>query len=253
MTNSKNATYDKIVDFLSSEKSIAENEIFMQWIQQSEDRLQAYQQIKKFWQTDQTLSQAELDKKWGRFQRALDERNLSNFKKHLFQISVAASLLILIAAGWFLNKSTEKMVTLSTNENTFRKDTLEDGSIIYLYPSSALRINKKTKFKLNKEMNLIGDAFFVVAETDGNEMVINVGEASIKVKGTSFRVNALPNGEISVMVESGAVEFSSVKTEGNPLIVQAGEQGYYSPERQQIWKQGKTDNIYLIYQPTHAH
>lgn len=248
--NSENNLYDQIIDFLSTEKRPDDSKRFLEWIEASEERKETFSHVKKFWDADYSNQKQNTEAAWNQFQNTFQERNKSNIKKHLFRISVAASLLILITSGWFLNRSTMDIVSLSTNEDTFRKDTLKDGSIVYLYPSSQLDLTEQKNLSYNKEMNLIGEAFFVVSGSPEKEIIINVGEASILVKGTSFRVNAMSGGEVSVCVESGEVELVSTKTGEDKLIVKAGEKGYYSSERAQFWKQQKSDNIYLIYQPT---
>lgn len=243
--------YDQMIDYLCGSLSGKNKTEFEQWLENDEN-LVAFNKVKAIWEGNHDSHNEYAESSWQKLEGNLKDRNKSVIRRHLFQISVAASLLVLIASGWFLKNSTHKMVSLTTTEDTFIKDTLKDGSIVYLYPSSTLEMKCTDKLCVNEEINLEGEAFFVVPEEPQKETVINVGDVAIKVKGTSFRVNTSENGEIYVMVESGSVELFSNKTGNKKLLVEAGEEAYYSALNKQIWKQQKKENIYLIYQPTNV-
>ena len=51
------------------------------------------------------------------------------------------------------------------------------------------------------------------------------------------------------MVEEGTVELLENASPDKKLLVEAGEEGFYSMANNQLWKQTKSSNIYLIYQP----
>lgn len=251
MKQDENIIYDRIIDHLSNNLPHDQKLIFEKLLESSPEYQKKYNEVKAIWEgTVENKYTGNQSKAFEQLNKNLSERESGFIKRHIFTISVAASLIILIASGWFLNHSTVEMVSYTTNEDTFIKDTLKDGSIVYLYPSSKLEMKDEKNTSYNKEMKLEGEAFFVVPSSENKEIIITVGDAAIKVNSTSFRINAEKNGEISVMVESGTVELSSEKINKKKLLVKAGEQGYYSKTNNQIWKQEKRDNIYLIYQPT---
>ncbi|MBI9066689.1 MAG: FecR domain-containing protein [Salinivirgaceae bacterium] len=250
MKKEENILYDNIIDYLSGIASEDEKIHFEKCLSESSDNAELFQKVKCFWDDTTTAQIGDVNNAWSSIKNAIKERKRGLVRRHLFQISVAATLLLLIASGWFIKNSAIEMVSFVTNEDTFRKDTLKDGSIVYLYPSSKLEMKNNKSLAYNKEMNLEGEAFFVVPSSPDKEIIINVGDVAIKVKGTSFRVSTNKNGEISVAVESGSVELSTNKTGKKKLLVEAGEEGYYSSRCEQIWKQSKKENIYLIYQAT---
>ncbi len=245
---STNKIYDTIINYLSHQLSVDEIVVFEKWLNNSEKNKKLFEKVSKYWNSNNITVAENKDIVWEKLSKAIAERNSSFIYRNSFSIAVAASIILLIASGWFLKTTTDKMVNIVTNEHSFKCDTLNNGSIVYLYPSSSINVEQSS---LNNEMiiKLTGEAFFIVPPNKGNKVKICVGGASIKVTGTSFRVCGNNNQEVSVVVESGQVILKDKNRKNKQLIVQAGEQGYYINSDTELRKKQKTENIYLIYQP----
>ncbi len=238
-----------IIDHLSSTLNEKDEAFLYQWISESDDNKKVFEQSKEIWNTKEIIN--ELDgANWDKFSAVLKRREKKHYRFEKQWLAIAATMLILVAAGWFLHSLSVANNTLQTSSNDYITDTLENGCVVYLYPSSELT-PKNQYFSQNKqEYSLKGEAFFVVPKTTENDVVITIGDAQIRVKGTSFRVSSCDKKKaISVMVESGRVELTKKSDPLNQLMIQAGEQGYYSCTNHEMWKQEKSESIYLIYQP----
>lgn len=82
--------------------------------------------------------------------------------------------------------------------------TLNDGSIVVLYPNSILRYPREFE-KSRREVYLAGKAFFDVVKNPQKPFWVYTDHISTQVLGTSFLVNAAKNKDIFVEVKSGKV------------------------------------------------
>lgn len=149
-----------------------------------------------------------------------------NLKNWHFPIGIAASLILLLIAGWFYvrltkekdiavlveQKQTATYITFYNTSNKIIPIALSDGSSILLDPNS--QIKYPNTFASNERIvELSGSAFFEVTKNPLKPFLVKSEEMTTKVIGTSFRVNANhKNSAFSVMVKSGKV---SVYAEDN--------------------------------------
>ena len=136
--------------------------------------------------------------------------------------NMAASVLLLLFAGWWFNKQTHSQqqsdqykVILSQikeplvhEENTTKKARLiilADGSSVLLQPES--RITYPSRFEGNKrEVFLSGEAFFEVAKNPDKPFFVYAHTLATKVLGTSFKVSAFDGDKgVKVVVKTGRV------------------------------------------------
>ena len=246
---STNKIYDNIIDYLSNLLTHKKLMIFEQWLQSPDENRELFEKVEKQWNSFNVKTTQQKETAWKKLSESITERHQGFIKRNAFSVAVAAVLILLIASGWFIKTTTSNMVNIATNENTFKRDTLENGSIVFLYPSSTIEVVKQSAFSNEQIIKLTGEAFFIIPPNTGNNVKINVGGASIKVTGTSFKVSGYDNQIVSVIVESGQVILKEKNTENKQLVVQAGEQGYFINANNKLWKKVKTENIYLIYQP----
>ena len=132
--------------------------------------------------------------------------------------AVAAVLLIplLIATAiWFGNKEQkENLMTENSVKTTLFAPlgsrisfSLPDGTHGWLNSGSSLEYN--IPFSYNRQVAILGEAWFDVAHHDAYPFVITVGDSKVKVLGTKFNLNAYPEDNyIGVVLEEGKVEFS---------------------------------------------
>ncbi|TVR19442.1 MAG: DUF4974 domain-containing protein [Balneolaceae bacterium] len=119
---------------------------------------------------------------------------------------------------------TETGTTIETEAGEQKLFRLSDGSHVKLNASSRIYISNGFG-EQSREVNLQGEAFFKVAEMDGNEFIVETSSARIQVLGTSFAVRAWEGRSESVVaVQSGSVSVGSTNPEINEnTILNAGE------------------------------
>jgi ferric-dicitrate binding protein FerR (iron transport regulator) len=155
MTNFNNIDYDQIIDYLGENLDTGQKKAFEQWLNESELNQQLFEKIKVHWMNQIPGDTISGSMQWERLLYTIKNRQKPNFRKMAIAISVAASILILVSLSWFINISRNNMVSFSTKADSFRKDTLDDGSIVYLYPSSSIEMEqKKMKITLKGEAYL---------------------------------------------------------------------------------------------------
>lgn len=161
----------------------------------------------------------------------------------MFRVGIAASIAILVAAGLFLSKNDiENDVTVfidakgteivSNDGSAIMPVVLEDSSKVWLSPGGKLRYPKHFTEK-KREVFLTGEAFFEVTENPNRPFLVNAGQITTKVLGTSFRIKAPQNGtEVEVSVKTGKVsvyekgkeEIAHSSKNGNGVILNANHQ-----------------------------
>jgi transmembrane sensor len=137
-----------------------------------------------------------------------------------FRYGVAASVVLLLVAGWWLLRlqpagnqpatafADDAPTGLTTTQNQTRKPqriALPDGSIVILQPGGQLR--HPARFDPDKrEVYLTGLAFFEITKNPKQPFFVYANELTAKVLGTSFWVRALPGErQVQVVVRTGRV------------------------------------------------
>lgn len=104
---------------------------------------------------------------------------------------------------------------------------LPDGSQVWLSTGSTLEIEKD--FIHNRQVTLIGEAFFNVKPNPEFPFQITTGVLSTQVLGTSFNLKAYDSQRtVELSVYSGEVSFFNREKEGEALNLVRGEQIYWS-------------------------
>lgn len=203
-----------------------------------------YSQIQSIWQKaapkNLPLEKFDVDAAWNtlnaRIERA-DSFNLSSHTGKIRRMNTAFSIVykiaavLLIAFGLFqLARPTQKLNTVSTLASIAAPVALSDGSVIHLNRYSSVKF-PEIFGKTSRDVYFWGEAFFDIAADKTKPFVIEVGEARVKVVGTSFNVKANPESDrIEVVVNSGKVLFYTVSgksTEDTSVFLEPGEKGVY--------------------------
>jgi transmembrane sensor len=130
----------------------------------------------------------------------------------------AAAIVILMVAGLGIYLYNEKglfpkdsvagpiprILNITNHTDAVMRKVLSDGTVIVLQPKGSLRFLEM--FPADKrEIVLRGEAFFEVTK-ENRPFIINTGDVTVKVLGTSFNVRAYEGAkEISVAVKTGKV------------------------------------------------
>lgn len=126
--------------------------------------------------------------------------------------SIAAIIAVSVSMYLFINKDREqadtKMYNISIPAGEKKEIKLPDESDIYINSASTLKY-PETFGEEKRLVELAGEAFFKVTPDKERPFIINTGQISIKVLGTSFNVRSYDEDEwIGVTVSTGIVSVS---------------------------------------------
>lgn len=176
---------------------------------------------------------------------------------HWYSVLAAVFLIPLLIASviWFAERTQEEILvvenpvtsTLFAPLGSRIKFSLPDGTKGWLNSGSSLEYN--IPFSNNRQISILGEAWFDVAHDDTHPFEINAGDSKIKVLGTKFNLNAYPEDNyVEVVLEEGKVEFSvgglSSSIEMKPderLVFSDGvvNIGVADASKYAAWKEGK--------------
>jgi len=151
---------------------------------------------------------------------------------HRLKMAIAALIIIIAGTGyWYVNKRqllmpADQQVVITGKRKTVR---LPDGSMITLEPNSKLTF--PDRFTGNtREVELSGEAFFEVKPNHEKPFIVHTANIMATVLGTSFNVEAYPNGIAKVVVATGRVKVQTVNAsnELQAVIINANQSVTYN-------------------------
>jgi transmembrane sensor len=163
-------------------------------------------------------------------------------------LKIAATLLILITAGFFITRevinSEDGRYGFVTGA-TISVFQLPDGTEVKLNANSSIEMSKDFGVT-NREIFLVGAANFDVATNEELPFTINTTNSSVEVIGTVFEVNAYPEADIELNVAEGKVRFAS-KTSKNEDLFIAGERGLLTADGKVLTKTKRKNENYAAW------
>ena len=223
-------------------------------------------QLQKDWETDESgIISSDTD-----FKALLDHIHHSIYKMEylrkqrplqrfirIYSKAAAVLLLPLLIAGTLVYKFAGNRSDVSTVNRVSAEIyaplgsrvsfSLPDGTVGML--NSGSRLSYTMPFNDNRKVSLTGESWFEVKSDEKHPFKIDIGNAVIKVLGTSFNVNAYPDENyLEVMLKQGKVEFLDNMTNkvvamqpSERLIFQDGKiiKTVADPEKYIGWTMGK--------------
>ena len=166
-----------------------------------------------------------------------DENNQNqkeNQKRKRVWLYAAASVIIIIStisAAYYYNFSTGNMaVTKETdlpNQVASRKGAktsivLPEGTKVWLNAGSKIYYNNN--FSTNREVFLVGEAYFDVKHDASNPFIIHAANVNIKVLGTALNVKAYPTDDcVETALVRGSVELTTNDDPGRKILLRPNE------------------------------
>ncbi|GAA4317377.1 FecR domain-containing protein [Compostibacter hankyongensis] len=215
-----NAMDDLLVKYLLEEASSAERGEVEQWIRADAGHQRYFEHFRLIWETSRQLSvpgAPDEEEAWQRFRSRMAQQRFSRpapvrLLRRSMLLRVAATLLLVLAGGWLLyrllHRPVPQMLSFSSGAQP-RTDTLPDGSVVTLNRHSQISYPAGLSGS-SREVRLSGEAFFEVARAEGRPFLVQAGEVSVTVLGTSFNVKS-SGAATEVIVETGRVEVSRRK------------------------------------------
>ena len=239
MTQKMNNTEDiiKIVAGDADEETI---ESVFSTLDEDKDSKDEYNRLKNSWAllaSEKEMSPYQLEKLYLNFRHQLNFRNRS-FKLNFNSVLKYAAIFIFavgISSLYFhiqnkdqLLKNSNVFETLVEAENGQRsKIILPDSSVVWLNSGTTISYNSNFA-RQNREIKLMGQAFFEVTKNKLMPFVVNCADLKVRVLGTRFDVNAYSNnGTISVALNSGSVELLHSKDLSILSKIVPGEMAQY--------------------------
>jgi transmembrane sensor len=155
---------------------------------------------------------------------------------------IAASLLLVAAASftiwWYTHNQSDILsapqeLTTSSTLGNIQKVLLEDGSLVWLKNNSSLTYPDRFTGKIRKVV-LHGEALFEVAKDASHPFVIQCGELTTTVLGTSFNIKS-GEKDIEVVVLTGKVSLTA-QYDSQGIVVLPSEKAVYRKEMKQLAK-----------------
>jgi transmembrane sensor len=194
-----------------------EQQKLLQWMKPGKNR-EYFEAVKKAWWTGKTL-QAERSSDIGAFvlgKKLKEKRQLQSLTKALKIYKYAALILLLFSLSgvlYYLNWSGNEVAPMQTEIFTENGQvsgmTLADGSKVWINSGTKLSFNSGFNQE-NREIKVVGEAFFVAAKKNKFPLIVNLGSLKVVVTGTRFGVsNYADSGMMNIVLEEGSVEVKS--------------------------------------------
>lgn len=257
-----------IKKYLSGKSSEKEQKEILDWIRKS-DHLAEFQSTKNEWKNEIKNKEIpiEFQPNWNNVQNILFGRMQSDLKRtqrtlNFFRYAAILVLLISIPSLLFYisqpNQSNQLVyTTVAADFGQISKVVLPDSSVIWINSGSTIRYNNQFS-ATNRDIDLVGEAFFEVRKNTELPMVVSNTDLKIKVLGTEFSVMAYPEENfIQVILEKGKVELTSTSHSKFRQEMKPGEMANFNKDKKELtltnvntelftsWKNGLI-NIYNL-------
>ncbi len=145
------------------------------------------------------------------------------------RLEMAAAVVILVATAAFIYTRTQdsaQALTYMTTEDQQKQVVLPDSSVVFLSPSSSIKLAENYSI-YNRKVYLSGKASFEVVSDASHPFVVVSGDIVTTALGTSFQVNSYPErAKINVVLSYGKVRVTNkeaaIKVE--PVYLKPGEE-----------------------------
>lgn len=219
---------ERIIRCLEGIATQEEQELLLDWMNQSAENKLYFQQLKNLWDmSDPKIAELEISSPKA-LEKVLHKMEPSGSRKLLvtFQKIAAILLLPLVAASFLVAKKIEHKESTSVSYNeiyasigTRSTILLSDGSKVWLNSGSKLRYPDKFTSS-NRVVFLTGEAYFEVQSDVDRPFIVRTHNVNVKATGTKFNVQALKSErEIKVSLLKGKVEVNKqIDTDKNLVL-----------------------------------
>jgi ferric-dicitrate binding protein FerR (iron transport regulator) len=243
-----------LFNILSGNAEAKEKELFEKWLEQSPQNREYFRSVKIIWEhlgsdTDKRSFDIAAAKEKIRYKIRERSAVTRDFKVR-FRIVAAASIILLLSLAYFLfgsDRSGKGEYAAYNSGDTIREITLDDDSRIWLNANSSLYV--PGVFSRNqRKAELKGEAYFEIARDEKRPFKIRAGKILVEVLGTTFNLSTdTLNGNVSIVVNSGSVSFSSFNSLMPGIVLGPGEKAEYLASVNQINASENEDPNYLSW------
>ncbi|HPE75797.1 MAG TPA: FecR family protein [Draconibacterium sp.] len=193
------------ISYLEKNISRQEEEYLIKWIKENPEFLKELNEIRVLWNLSEIsgkIDNKHLANEWDLFLQRIEKgkavqlKTRFGFKYWLPRIAAIFILGAVISAAityTILSFDNSNLVyqEINTPAGSKSKITLPDGSSVWLNAGSSLRYSNQFG-KKEREISLVGEAFFEVAKNRSKVFIVHAHDLSIKAYGTTFNVKSYP-------------------------------------------------------------
>jgi len=264
-----NSTYyhDLITRYFSGEIREDELRLLSDWMKADPEHEELFKEYRKTWELieKQKISSAvNTDEEWISMQALMDSVSakdeipvkvikLTETRKNLrFSMQsirkVAAAVTVLLVSSFLLyyyfNKPSN-IVVAAQSANI--EQVLPDGSVVTLHAGSQLTYPETFEGK-TRQVELTGEAYFVVAHDKNKPFIVSSGDARIEVLGTQFNVNTQATSKtMEVVLTTGKVSVYYNQHPQENVLLAPGEKAEILTGQKQIRKSAAVNPNYMAW------
>ncbi|HYF67251.1 MAG TPA: FecR domain-containing protein [Ohtaekwangia sp.] len=208
---------------LSGKLSTEEDLLFERKIKDDPLAFRQFKEMETVWKSANSLQinrGRSREERWHNLQAKVSVASPPKSSSHAIVFRYAAALIgiVLLACVWFLLKPTS-IVEITTVQGEIRKILLPDNSSVTLNAETTISYDPSS-WENERKIELKGEAFFNVTKAT-SPFRVNVGNAIVKVLGTSFNVRARDHGT-NVSCVHGRVNVSDKQSANNSVVLTKG-------------------------------
>ncbi|SRR5258706_6220669 len=255
MMDSENTVDDSLIaKFFAGEATPEEAMLISDWVDKSQENKLLFDQLQQAWALNQDafFTASNKSRVWNSVTESIKSTKIVRVS-FFTPLRIAATVFILLAAGaavYFLlptSPTKEGWITKNSKEEIF-KLPLPEGTSIVLNKNSKLSYPKEFKGS-TRTVKLSGEAFFDVVHNPDQPFIVDYGEVSVKVLGTSFNVSELKSSfAVETQVIRGKV---MMYDKNNSIIIEAGWTGIYDRVSKKLSRR-KTESENNVGYATHT-
>ncbi|OJJ22164.1 hypothetical protein BKI52_08995 [marine bacterium AO1-C] len=245
-----------LAKYFAEEASQEEQLMARNWIDANPEEAAV---LKEAWHTtQQPRFEPNIDLAWNKVENQLfsekkneqPTRQRSLTSRKLYRWVAAAVVLVTVGVvGWLVTQDSQNQwVTKFSETRQVMPMTLADGSKVWLNKNSQLRFPKQFDQK-ERKVFLEGEAFFEITKNPKVPFLIEAGNTTTKVLGTSFNIKATKaSNEVKVSVATGKVAFYATKRPEQTVLLTKDQQGVYRKTQKQVIKKESYDANEITWQ-----
>lgn len=212
-----------LTKYLLNETSEAESLSVRTWMAAHPDNARRFERLERIWKISKSLGKeltVSEEDAWRRFVQHRDSvasARKGGFVKPIKWLRYAAAVVLLPLAIWtfytvWSNRPVDSAPIVYETEASPQTDTLADGSVITLNSFATLRYAQEARTQQRVATLDEGEVFFNVKSDPNRPFIVQSGEVTVRVLGTSFHVKRVGD-ETEVIVESGHVKVTGPRRE----------------------------------------
>ncbi len=226
--------YELAARILSGEATADERSQHIHWLNESAANVLLWEELRMAWQlgTDTTRYQeVNVEQGWQKVRASIEPKmNVPSKSFRPLQYAAASVILLMLVAAlvWFFMP--ERVFTpesFAVNSDVQQEVVLSDGTVVYLNHSTNLMCLQP--FTNDERLvQFSGEAFFDVKGADNWPFVIDMGDLTVHVRGTSFNIRSYNEAGVAYIdVSSGLVEIRHKNKDQEVLWLEAGMGAVY--------------------------